>query len=155
MTSLLRPRTTVVSALLTLAFSCQDPLPSLLRPEATIPADLQPGGCWELRSLKGPSDFLPEPRRLSLDNRRRVPHDSGYVVFEIERDTTQPDRVRIARWGPVHPRGFYVFLGDGFTGLEMWLTLKGDTLTGPSAKKGDDGTRHRGPKIQGVRAVCP
>jgi len=117
-------------------------------------------GCWALVAVRGHSPYLPGTVRARLDTALVSPDDTeALMTVTIDSATIRrivgDGRIFIAQWGP-YKRGDRIFLfwGNGFTGLDMRLRLKGDVVEGPSAETTDFGLDRDGPDVRGHRVSC-
>jgi hypothetical protein len=103
------------------------------------------------------TSYLTTPIVAQLDTALAFPGRSEPLRrVTIDTGVGTGPRIRIAHWAPLAPpTGVYVFWGDGFTGLDMRLSIHGDTLRGPSTRTSDDGLARKGPVVLAVRLACP
>src|SRR5438270_12807896 len=116
---------------------------------ATLPdRSSLPTRCWELRSVGWTDPFLPPGLRVRFDT-MRAEHGSPWRLLHLQSaDTAFTNHLRIVRWAPYEGRdSILAVLGDGFTGLEIRLATRSDSLSGVASRFAD------APHVRGGGAV--
>ena len=146
--------------LLTLLAGCKVPPPPLASVFDAVARNHPAVGCWELSSAHGSSPYLPGIVRIRLDTALVQP-DTRDALMQVHLDSGTihrmigRSRIFIAHWGPYRSgERVFVFWGDGLTGLDMRLRVRGDQMSGPSANVSDTPMDTDGPEVVGHRVAC-
>ena len=150
-------RSQLVAAALPVLIACGAPEIPELAPRS-VPHVGAAVGCWELRPAGWDAGHLRGPRVVSLDTAVARP-DSPYGDRHLLRLRVSPlDSVasRLTHWAPYGRDSLYVHLGDGFTGVQLRLMLRNDSLHGRGFATTDvvPAIRHGG-AVHGTRVPCP
>ncbi len=153
-------RFSIACGLLTLLAGCKVPQPRLASATEPTTRNHPAVGCWELAAAHGRSTYLPGTVRVRLDTVLVEP-DAREALMQVHLDSSTiqrmvgKSRIFIAHWGP-YQRGdrILLFWGDGLTGLDMRLRVRGDRMEGPSANTSDTPLDRAGPEIIGHRVAC-
>ena len=123
----------------------------------TAPQALAGVGCWELRPDGWSPGHLPGPRVVRLDTARARPNLHGDTLLLRLRVSRRDSMAsRFSHWAP-HARGdaLYLHIGDGFTGVQLHLTVRNDSLRGRGYATTDVvPSLRRGGRVRGVRVPC-
>jgi hypothetical protein len=97
------------------------------------------GRCWALRSVGWKDPFLPPGLHVRFDTAMAGERVSPWRLLHIESaDSAFTSHLRIARWAPYEGRdSIFAVLGDGFTGIEMRLAVRVDSLRGQAHRFAD------------------
>jgi hypothetical protein len=117
-------------------------------------------GCYDLSAARpvrrDAATFAPLPRRIRLDARPVASPFEGYRVTPVQlwRDGDWP-----ASWAPLGRDTVRVVWSTGFHGLDLWFTVRGDTLEGVARPFSDAVVRGAPPPpqvtVRAVRRRCP
>jgi hypothetical protein len=111
-------------------------------------------GCWQFESSTHESPYLPGPLLVRFDtvvDRSEFPH-----LLRLAVNGPVSKRVRIGYWAiPVEADRVVAFWGDGFTGIDLRLTVEGSQLRGRGYRTSDlRGSLRSSIPVVGRRAAC-
>jgi hypothetical protein len=112
--------------------------------------------CWEVRGLGWRDSFLPPGLHVRFDTARAGERVSHWRLLHIESaDTGFTSHLRIARWAPYEGRdSIFAVLGDGFTGLELRLGVRVDSLSGRAQRFADTPHIRSGGPVRAISVQC-
>lgn len=110
-------------------------------------------GCWELEIGPRLRGRFPRPARMRLDTAVQGEH-LALRLLSAEADSAR--RFHWRGWAPMADgRGVYLWIGDGFTGGDARLRVRGDALSGTAATTSDVLELVRHAPVTGQRIACP
>jgi hypothetical protein len=123
----------------------------------TAPHALAGVGCWELRPEGWNPGHLSGPRVVRLDTvRARENLHGDTLLLRLRVSPRDSMASRFSHWAP-HARGdaLYLHIGDGFTGVQLRLTVRNDSLRGRGYTTTDvvPSLRRVG-RVRGVHVPC-
>jgi hypothetical protein len=112
--------------------------------------------CWEVRGLGWRDAFLPPGLHVRFDTARAGERPSPWRLLHVESaDTGFTSHLRIARWAPYEDRdSTFAVLGDGFTGLELRLGVRVDSLSGRAQRFADTPHIRSGGPVRAISVPC-
>ncbi len=112
--------------------------------------------CWQLRSDGWKDSFLPTSMQIRFDTASAGEKESPWRVIRIEStDTGFTNRLRIAQWAPYEQRdSLFAVIGDGYTGLELRLVIRPDSLTGAAYRFADAPHIRSGGRVRATSVSC-
>ncbi|MBB4638988.1 hypothetical protein [Longimicrobium terrae] len=122
---------------------------------STAPSPLRSAaaGCWELEIGPRLRRRWPEPARVRLDTAVQGEH-LALRLLSAEADSAM--RFHFRGWAPLADgRGVYLWIGDGFTGSDARLRVRGNALSGTAATTSDVLELIRHAPVTGRRIACP
>jgi hypothetical protein len=141
--------------LLVLVLACDEPSdPPFANPSNVHDRLVSLAGCWQFESPSHDSPYLPGPLLVRFDT--VVDHREFPQLLRLAVNGPVSKRVRIGYWAiPVKADRVVAFWGDGFTGIDLRLTVDGSQLRGRGYRTSDvRGSLQSSIPVVGSRAAC-